>query len=151
SFKFLIEAEGHLAGVRYPLPSLEMFNALDDKGSFANLCERLRLQHPPTVMAPKAKLLEIPRQWKRPIVIKPTRSEGGRGVMHLRSPRQLAKVDYGPVLAQEYIVGKDLCICMVCDRGQIVASIAYRYERGVYHIFQHPNLHRLAQVIIAAT
>jgi hypothetical protein len=151
SFEFLIEAPDQFAGARYPLPSLEVFNGLADKGSFAKLCERLRVPHPLTVVAPKVELLDLAPLDKRPIVIKPVRGEGGRGVTRIERSEQLATIRYGPVLAQEYIPGKDLGISMVCDRGRIIASIAFSYDRGVYHVFHHPRLHHFTRVIVEAT
>jgi hypothetical protein len=150
----LLAAVKNVIGVRTSaIPSLSGFDLLNDKWNFYQLC----VDH--YVRVPSSRLYEDVDElyyelsaglFPLPVTIKPTNRSGAVGVHHILSQRDMAilqGIDFGPVLAQRFIKGRDVGINVLCDRGKVVAyNIQERAGRS-FRLFEDPDL--LANVVRA--
>ena len=122
----------------FPGPSLELFDRLNDKWQFTELCRSLGITVPKTSWAANIQVL---RQMisegalALPVILKPANYDGGLGVHLLDSKNWqvvLEYLQYEPLLVQEYIPGRDIGASMFCESGKIKGFIAHELRRGVY-------------------
>jgi predicted ATP-grasp superfamily ATP-dependent carboligase len=127
--RFLTAYGCHLRSPRYPVPSLEAFDILDDKWRFAGLCAKLGIRHPSTqcfntiadVIAAATS-----HQFTFPQVIKPVDRSGSWGVKKINTANELpTELSYRPILVQEFVPGQELCGFFLCREGQIITSVVY--------------------------
>jgi predicted ATP-grasp superfamily ATP-dependent carboligase len=125
----------------FPLPPLDQFDLLNDKWAFAQLCEKTGVRCPPTRLFADAGVLadELASGGCRyPAVAKPVGFSGSQGVVLLERNHieaQLHRLNYRPVLLQDYIDGDDIGASVHCRAGKIIGFIAHRFERGTYTAF----------------
>jgi ATP-grasp in the biosynthetic pathway with Ter operon len=104
----------------FPLPGLEEFDLLNDKWRFARLCETAgRLAYP---VVAKARSFSA--------------SQGQVVLNRSDAAEQVRRINYRPIIVQEFIAGRDIVASIYCRRGKVVAFIAHRYRRGVYTTFR---------------
>jgi predicted ATP-grasp superfamily ATP-dependent carboligase len=122
--------DGWVPNVAIFRPPFEAFAVLRHKGRLmAHLAERMPLVVPQTWIG-----VEEAWQWPFPIVIKPTRESGGKGVTIVRHRNDLAaaveriRTLYGhEFLAQQFIPGNTYIVSMIYDRdGRLVISVPMR-------------------------
>ena len=140
-----------------PLPTVPTFDLLNDKWNFTRFC----LGH--GVRVPGAWLFDDAASLRDaiergavtlPLTIKPTNRSGGYGVLHIRTPDEIAlidRVDYTPVLAQRHIVGESVSITLFCDRGQVRAHVAQQRDNIRFCVFADPDLLANASRLAALT
>ena len=150
--RFLAAYGRQLTTPHFPVPSQQVFDALDDKWRFAALCEHLGLPHPKTAcFADYPELLNAAQGGclTFPMIIKPLRMWGSFGVMKIDSLAQMPnEVEYRPILAENYIPGRDFCAFFLCREGRVSRTVSYaRSERGVA-FGSHPDVDRYARVLI---
>ena len=131
----------------FPLPSLDQFDALNNKWAFGQLCERLGIRHPPTKLLPGAATLArgiSSGELKYPMVAKPLSRSGNGGVVILDgadTENRLRTINYKPVLVQTLIRGKDIGASVYVRSGKIEAFVAHWLRRRVYHTFRHDQIY----------
>jgi biotin carboxylase len=143
----LLAALGDRLPVRCaPLPSLATFDLLNDKWNFTQFC----LEH--DVRAPQGWLFDSAAALRYavdsgeialPLTVKPTNRSGGFGVIHIREPDEIARidaVDYRPILVQRHIRGETIGISVLCDRGRVVAHATQRRDAERFQLFANPDL-----------
>jgi biotin carboxylase len=143
----LLAALGDRLPVRCaPLPSLATFDLLNDKWNFTQFC----LEH--DVRAPQGWLFDSAAALRHavdsgeialPLTVKPTNRSGGFGVIHIREPDEIARidaVDYRPILVQRHIRGETIGISVLCDRGRVVAHATQRRDAERFQLFANPDL-----------
>lgn len=137
----------------FPIPALEAFDLLNDKLAFHRLCCELGLPVPgTTVFESWAELRAAAAAGALvyPFIVKPTGFDGGWGVRRINGPQDLAgQVDYSPILAQDFVPGRDLCVFYLCVRGEIVGEVAYTFARHGIRFVRRPNVDALCRVVAA--
>ena len=131
-----------------PMPDLASFDLLNDKWRFGSLCQELGLARPATTLCDsltdlETKLADWPES--RPLLAKPLDWDGGRGHVRLQGPgrrRAAARIDYQPILVQEFISGADLSASIHCRGGVIRACVTQAYTGGVYTAYHDAEIHR---------
>jgi len=125
----------------FPLPTLEVFDLLNDKWRFSRLCDTLGICHPPTRLYSDADQLatEISAgQLPYPAVAKAPSWSASQGFVVLNgadAAAKAARINYRPVIVQQFIPGKDIVASIFCRNGAITAFMAHEYRKGVYSTF----------------
>jgi predicted ATP-grasp superfamily ATP-dependent carboligase len=156
--RFLCAAGARLQAAPFlPVPPLEVFDTLNDKGRFAALLARLRVPAPRTIRFETAAELRaaIGRgEIAEPGVIKPVSASGGNGVWRLTPGEHapvLDAIDYAPVLWQPFVAGPTWHASALCLNGRMHGLILYSLVRGVFTFFRHEGVQAAATRIVAAT
>lgn len=136
----VIACREQLTTPTFALPPLETFDLLNDKWEFTQLCGRLGMRHPASCRFDgPAGLSEAIAAGKIgfPSVAKPLSMSGGEGFVRLgaRSPQRRNRIDYRPIIVQEFVAGEDVSASIFARQGEITAFVAYRHGRGVYTTF----------------
>jgi biotin carboxylase len=130
----------------FPSPSLRQFDYLNDKWHFYNLCLALGIPVPPSQLVADAAQLRAKLEAGAialPAIAKPVNHDGGLGVLKLESDTalsQVARIDYGPVVVQNYIEGEDLSASVYCRDGRITHFIAHQLKRSTYRTVEDPRI-----------
>lgn len=142
--RYLTTVKARLHALPYPLPPTEIFDTLDNKFLFSELCKTLRIPYPRSYLAAdEAALLTMANAGaiKSPSVAKPLNMDGSVGVTKLAwtSPAEiLGKIDYKPILAQEYICGTDISAFFLCRAGMDIAWVIYRKDSDKIEFLDMP-------------
>jgi hypothetical protein len=141
-----------LKPIHYPVPTAVVFDLLDDKGRFADLCAELGVPCPDTRRVPAVEDVRLMVSEKRlayPFIIKPANLWGSAGVKKISCDDEVPeRVDYAPIIVQQYIPGRELCAFFLCDHGDIKASVQYSRDAGRSTFVHEPEIERYARVII---
>src|SRR5665213_3619851 len=122
----------------FPMPTLEQFDRLNDKWFFTNLCGELDILTPKSWHVADAAELRREIEAGRiplPAIAKPINHDGSLGVIKLDGAdalAQLDRIDYAPIIVQEFIEGADIGASVYCERGEIKAFIAHELKRATY-------------------
>ncbi|MDF9392761.1 MULTISPECIES: ATP-grasp domain-containing protein [Methylococcus] len=136
----------------FPVPPPSVFDTLNDKGKFVDLCLDLGMPHPSSVLlADPAELRSMydSGQLHFPLIAKPVDGYGSEGVVKLEglsADMDLGKIDYSPILLQEFVEGEDVCISLFCVEGVCKHQVVYKRKRGICFI-EHDFLSELAQTV----
>jgi hypothetical protein len=143
----------------FPISDAALIERLHDKWEFHGL---LRTQGLP---APRTWLWEgvadVERgSWDFPLMLKPPRGEGGVGVRRVDSRSDLSSLlgSFGaqhgwPILAQEFIPGRDIDLSVLADRGRVVAWTVQRSPSGQpsdLEFLQHPRVLEIGAALVRA-
>lgn len=111
-----------------PLASAESFSTAIDKGLLGLFMARHALPHPRSLLPDDPQLASL----AYPLLVKPRRDSGGRGIVKVTSPealrRELSRPDRTNVCVQEYIDSDDLDCSILARDGEI---IAWTTQRGL--------------------
>jgi hypothetical protein len=120
----------------FPVSDPGLIERLHDKWEFHTLLRTLGLPSPRTWLWAGAGDVER-GGWDVPLVLKPPRGEGGVGIRRVDTRNELPGIlgAYGetfgwPILAQEFIPGRDIDLSVLADRGRIVAWTMQRANSG---------------------
>jgi biotin carboxylase len=149
-----------LGGARvFPLSEPDLIERLNDKWRLYLLLRELGFP------APNSRLLKSREEARSatlefPLMIKPLRGEGGRGVQRVGSPSELSGLldafgaQFGwPCLVQDFIPGRDIDLSVLADRGRVVAwTIQQRLPEApdVVEFLEHPGVLKLGSDLVAA-
>lgn len=153
--RWLAVNRSSIAAQCYPVPSVEVFDTLDDKHAFTVLCGRLGVPVPPTVLISDAAQLAAALDrgvLELPAVVKPLQMWGSLGVAkldHSNAASVVANIDYAPILVQDYVPGRDLSAFFACRGGEVRAAVIYEMTRNSVHFFHHQEVVALASRVIA--
>ena len=142
----LIACRERLEAPCFPLPDLETFDLLNDKWRFARLCETLGFRHPATCLVPEAgALTEVlaAHRFAGPVLAKPRGLSGGRGILKIRDEHDIeaiSRVNYQPIVLQEYLTGRTLCASIYCHRGAVTAFMGYEFRKRVFSTFTNDRI-----------
>lgn len=118
-----------------PVPSPEAFAATSDKGSLAELAQRHGLPVPETIRYSDEPHFEASlRSLDFPVLVKPTFSEGGRGIRLFTQPddvlrylRALPKSEARRHIVQRFLPGQDIGCSVLCRDGRILMHTVQRH------------------------
>jgi predicted ATP-grasp superfamily ATP-dependent carboligase len=142
----LIAAADLIAVPCFPLPGLPEFDLLNDKAAFAELCRSLDIRCPATRLFADAGALATEIAAGRvpcPAIVKPVNLSGGEGVYRLdrHNPAEtLRRIDYRPVVVQEFVEGDDVCAAAFCRAGVVRAFAGYRPGGGTFSTFRDQRI-----------
>jgi glutathione synthase/RimK-type ligase-like ATP-grasp enzyme len=150
--RFLSVFGDALEPTHYPVPTAVVFDLLDDKGRFADLCAELGVPRPDTRSVPAVEDLHRMVSEGRlayPFIIKPANLWGSAGVKKISCDDELPdSLNYSPIIVQQYISGHEICAFFLCDNGDIKASVQYAREATRSTFVHEPEIERYARVII---
>ncbi|WP_234685882.1 ATP-grasp domain-containing protein [Bradyrhizobium monzae] len=130
----------------FPSPDASQHAILDDKGAFRALCEAEGLPIPRGFVAEDVRLIGDQIESGRlnwPLILKPPAMEGGRGVVKVEKSEidgALERINYGPIVVEEFVPGIDVGISVYCEAGEITASICHTLEERLYRVLPIPEL-----------
>ena len=112
-----------------PVPALEAFTATVDKGSLAEFARRYDLPIPETIHYSGDPQFDASlRSLDFPVLVKPTLSEGGRGIRPFSRPedvlRYLRSMPEGEArqhVVQKFLPGRNVGCSVLCKDGRILA------------------------------
>ncbi len=131
----------------FPLPPLDVFDRLNDKWAFVQLCDSLGIRCPQSTLHADVATLadDIARgAIQFPIVAKPLANSGSHGcfVIDRDNVERLSAINYRPIIAQEFIPGEDIGASIFARSGEVTAIIGQRFTGRVYHTFHHEGIFR---------
>jgi hypothetical protein len=144
----LISIRDQLRAPCFPMPTLSLFDWLNDKWRFGELCRSLGILYPKTRLYDDRSALEreiSAATLKQAHIAKPVNMDNGTGCIVVNpatASRDLASISYEPILFQEFIEGEDIGASVYCERGEIRSFIAHRYSRDTYTTFTDPAIVR---------
>lgn len=133
--RYLTVVRNRLDARCYPVPPTEVFDILDNKFLFSELCRELELPYPHSHLAEgEAALVAMANrgQIRSPSVAKPLSMAGSFGVTKLvwNSPGELlGQIKYQPILVQDYIAGTDISAFFLCRGGADTAWVMYHKDQ----------------------
>lgn len=143
----------------FPCSRPELIERLNDKWEFHRLLGELGLPTPRTRLLESAVGVDR-RPPDVPLILKPVRGEGGRGILRVDSPAGLpatldrhAAEHRWPLVAQEYVPGQDIDLSVLADHGRIVAWTIQRRSASrpsTIEFLQHPRVLELGSELIRA-
>ncbi len=150
--RLLTTLKDRLGAPCFPMPSREAFDTLNNKASFIALCATLGLPHPASRQVSKDELRTLHRTGalRLPAIAKPPELYGRIGVVKLEpdsAATVIERIDYEPILVQDFIDGHDICISLFCRRGAVQAEIAYVRRRATFHHVHDAELSAAARRI----
>ena len=114
--------------IRVAAPPIDAIAAVDPKDALMRTAHALGLRAPMTWTDAELRA-GAPRPEGYPLIAKPIRGVGGRGVRRLGDGQALEEVlstTTEPLLVQEFIPGQDFCLTALYDQGRRLSSAAYR-------------------------
>jgi predicted ATP-grasp superfamily ATP-dependent carboligase len=134
----LARLHGRLTVRSYPMPTPAALDVLSDKWNFRRMCSELGLRAPQTWLFPdKPAVLDAIRAGELPenLISKPLRKSGSYGVTAFGAAdavRKLERIDYEPILVQEYMHGLTICLSIQTWKGIVVAALGYHKDGHRY-------------------
>jgi carbamoyl-phosphate synthase large subunit len=143
------------AGVALLLAPAAALDVILDKLTLAEHCAGV-------VAVPRTELFGPsldPAGWTYPLVVKPRRGSGSRGVIIVDSAAELAALDRSPALiVQEFLPGEEYSVDVLADAaGHVIASVPRlraRVDSGVSvggRTVHDPEVERFGRVVAQAT
>ena len=115
---------------------------------FSRLCESLGIRQPATRCFADADLLAAEIEADRltyPVVAKAPSWSASQGFVVLNGPdaaEKAERINYRPIIVQEFIRGRDIVASIFCRHGEIVTFVAHEYRRRVYTTFWSDQIYR---------
>jgi len=157
SARLLVALKGRLPVPASVLPDPACFDMLNDKWQFYRFCKDHGVRVPQSWLfedtdALKAAIAEGSVPF--PFIIKPLDSSGGFGVHRIMGKSDLKIIDdirYKLVLAQKLIVGEDIDISVLANKGRIGAYAVQRNLPGKYLFIRNDKLLVQASRVVEAS
>jgi predicted ATP-grasp superfamily ATP-dependent carboligase len=149
--EFLAAVSDQTTAKTYPVPTAGAFRILNNKATFTKLCAELGVPTPETRIYPSASDLTIAveaGERRYPFIAKPVCMSGGLGVKKVTSKAALRGIDYNPVLAQDFVEGREICAFYSCWHGRIVTEVVYHHEDRAMVFMQNDEVHHHATRIV---
>jgi biotin carboxylase len=124
----------------FPLPTLEQFDFMNDKWQFTQMCNQLGIQTPPSrLFENKEELLSAmgAGEVKLPCMAKALALEGNHGIFKLEAAtarETIAKIDYKPILVQDFMPGDDIDASVFARDGKVECYSVHHVKQATYSI-----------------
>lgn len=144
--RILTSIRRELGSPTFPMPDLATFDTLNDKARFAGVCAELGVPHPETrVACTREDLHQLIRRGeiRLPSIAKPPTMYGGIGVVALNDETAeefISRIDYEPILVQDFVDGDDISIALFCEHGRAVAEVVYIPRPRAFHFVRNDML-----------
>ncbi|HEY2034536.1 MAG TPA: ATP-grasp domain-containing protein [Rhizomicrobium sp.] len=139
----------------FPIPDLATFDQLVTKDRFMEFCRANNIRHPEGhILANREALVAAIKNGciKLPAILKPINRWGSVGVVKIDSDSALeiaAKIDYAPILVQDFVEGVDRSISIFARKGAVLKQVTYCYPDGAFTFQREPELARIVGDIAA--
>ncbi|HSM94585.1 MAG TPA: ATP-grasp domain-containing protein [Rhizomicrobium sp.] len=139
----------------FPIPDLATFDQLVTKDRFMEFCRANQIRHPEGhILANKEALIAAINSGciKLPAILKPINRWGSVGVVKIDSGNAMeiaAKIDYAPILVQDFVEGVDRSISIFARKGAVLKQVTYCYPDGAFTFQREPELARIVGDIAA--
>ena len=139
----------------FPIPDLATFDQLVTKDRFMEFCRANDIRHPEGhILASRDALIAAIRNGciKLPAILKPINRWGSVGVVKIDESNALeiaAKIDYAPILVQDFIDGEDRSISIFARKGAVTKQVTYCYPNNEFTFQREPELARIVGEIAA--
>jgi hypothetical protein len=136
-----------------PIPNINTLNSVCNKWSLNNLLRDLRLDSPQSIIIKnKCDIDKIEEIKNYPVLIKPTHSEGGIGIvfvkdkesLHVQIAKELIYGGNSEYIVQEYIQGSIMSISLLCNYGKI---LAFEIHQPIDKAFKELTFSRMIEFI----
>ena len=130
----------------FPLSTPEALRQIGTKDNFMHYCREKEIAHPSGAIYSSGAELSLAIEEGRvryPAILKPIDTAGGIGIVRIdeNNAEEIArKIDYAPILAQDFIEGEDRSITLFCRDGVVQSHIAYSHPGDVFQFTQEPEL-----------
>lgn len=147
--RFLASIRDRLSVPTFPIPDLATFDCLATKDRFMRFCREHNIRHPNGhILANREALLAALANdcIRLPAILKPINRWGGVGIVKIdaSNAREVAsKIDYAPILVQDYIEGVDRSISIFAVDGRITKQVTYCYPDSAFTFAAEPELARI--------
>jgi len=122
--------------VKLPLVEYNTMMLGRDKAKTIQLAEKLGIPHPKTVYNQQPEFDEIIKNFKFPLILKPTEGSGSRGVTYVKSSKGLEdtynkiKENYGDLMIQEFVPhGGGYATSVLLNQGSLRAFFSHKRIR----------------------
>lgn len=153
--RLLARARHLLTTPVFPIPDLATFDQLVTKDRFMEYCRAKNIRHPEGhILANRDALLAAIKNGciKLPAILKPIDLWGSVGVVKIDEHNAIevaSKIDYAPILAQDFIEGVDRSISIFARKGTVLKQITYCYPDNRFTFQREPELARIVSEIAA--
>jgi hypothetical protein len=151
--RFLAGIRGRLTVPTFPIPDVATFDQLATKDRFMEYCRARDIRHPEGRLLANREALDAALAndcIRLPAILKPVNRWGGVGVVRIdghNARAVTAKIDYAPILVQDYIAGADRSISIFAVKGRIAKQVTYCYPGGAFTFAAEPELARIVSGI----
>ncbi len=152
--RLLSRMQPYLETPSFPVPDLATFDALATKDAFMAFCRTRGLLHPEgQVYASVEAMREAFSQGRLsfPAMLKPVNRAGSIGVVRVDESNLhdiLARIDYAPMLIQDFVEGEDRCITVTAMQGHVAKEVVYWHPDGVFRFGELPALSDIVADIV---
>jgi hypothetical protein len=145
----------------YPSSSRGLLQAYEDKWLFYGLCSEHGISTPKTLLLGKkdgTSFRQLVQFIQPPFLVKPTNRMGTEGVVFVSGPDEYdaqvlynSAYQYSPLIAQEFIPGRDIDISILALRGKIMCSAVQIKTGGVVRFLEHNRLFSVVEQLVRET
>ncbi len=160
SSRLVLAARSHLNCSVFPLPERPLLDQLDDKWQFFTICREHGIPTPKTLFVgtkEQSSFALMAQELSLPFLLKPTNQRDGTGIVLIHSRdayRELVmenpKYQYSPLVAQEYISGRDIDISVIARDGIAVCSAVQVRVGAVVRFLDCPPLREATASLLKA-
>jgi biotin carboxylase len=155
--RILIRMAPRLKARHFPVPELDVFDTLNDKWRFSELCRGLGVSVPRAAFFPdRDALLQAYRRGELwfPAIVKPVNLYGKIGVKLVTAENAaavLGSLDYRKIIYQDFIDGADTSMSLFCRQGQVRQRVQFRRSKGTYNYFRDEGFFESGRRVAEAT
>jgi len=157
----VLAARDRLRCAMFPSPEPGLLEEINDKWSFYGVCSDHNVPTPKTIfVASKTQYSYsfLAAELSSPFVLKPTGERDGRGVVIIGSESEYRELvlensgyRYSPLIAQQYIPGKDIDISLLAFGGETVCCAVQIRTGSVVRFLECEPLRRAASALVEGT
>lgn len=153
STKLLILCRNSLRTKTTLLPEMKIFNLLNNKWTFYELCGNEKILTPFSIKYDSLENLKSAINKdiiKIPFVAKPLDKMGGADVIIVRNNDDISlleNINYTPILVQKYVQGCDCGLSIIAKNGKLISSLFQRDVSTGYVLEYNKTLHHIAKNI----
>jgi biotin carboxylase len=133
----------------FPVPEPSTFDALATKNAFMAFCRERGLPQPEGQIFDTVEALEQALEngkVRYPAIFKPVDRAGSIGVERVDRHNVIhavARIDYAPILVQDFIEGEDRCITIMALNGKVTKEVVYWHPGGIFRFGEEPALSKI--------
>jgi biotin carboxylase len=138
----------------FPVPEPSTFDALATKNAFMAFCRERGLPQPEGQVFDDVEALEQAIEHGKvryPAIFKPVDRAGSIGVERVDQSNVIhavARIDYAPILVQDFIEGEDRSITVMALNGAVTKEVVYSHPGGVFQFGEEPALSKIVTDLV---
>jgi biotin carboxylase len=154
----MLAARSKLRCAFFPAPEPGLLEEINDKWPFYGICNKYNVPTPKTVFVgskTQCSYSFLSDALSGPFVLKPTCERNGDGVVVIRSEEEYRELilenslyQYSPLIAQQYVPGKDIDISLLAYNGEMVCCAVQTRTGSVVNFLECEALRRAAGALV---